>query len=81
MDHVVEYEQYLSYTALTAVADALKEALEENGNSLTVGSTTFKAAETPEMLFGEEEETGKICLQCKTMLWRLGRYYTIYHIS
>ena len=81
MDHVVEYEQELSYTALTAVAVALKEALQENGDSLTVGSTTFKAAETPEMLFGEDEETGKIFLQCKTMLWTLGGYYTIHHIS
>ena len=81
MDHVVEYEQELSYTALTAVAVALREALEENDDSLTVGSTTFKAAEAPEMLFGEDEETGNTFLQCKTMWWRLGRYYTIYHIS
>ena len=63
MDHIVEYEQDMSDSALTNVAAALTKALEENGDSLTVGSTTFKAAETPEMLFGEE--TGKRFLNVK----------------
>ncbi|KAI0235027.1 hypothetical protein LSAT2_014570 [Lamellibrachia satsuma] len=52
VDHSVEYEQELSKRDLVNVAATINTALSKNGDSLTVGDTTVRAAGKPEMLFG-----------------------------
>ena len=51
MDHSVEYEQELSKSDLVNIAATINTALSKNGDSLTVGDTTFRSAGKPEMLF------------------------------
>ena len=54
VEHSVEYEQELTTSDQASVAATLITVLSENGNSLTVGNTTYPSAGTPEMLFDDK---------------------------